>query len=351
MRGAPSICPSLSRKFERPPVSPNRNPTVALLIGVAFALLPKSTVAEIPGQAVSPVEFKQMRITDTWARYDGRLTWGRGQVLAILDDGCDLKVPQWQVSFPWGKKVIASYDAIDGDDDPAHVPPGYHGTSVGFPSSLNYLGKLGVAFNNQVAHVRAVTVVHLPTLESATIAAGLRWVIDNHRKYRITAVNLAALDDQRHKEPVPTGIDEPLREMKKLGIWVSAPCGNHHYTDGISWPACQPDCFAIGATKPERDEVHLDRYRNTDILVPAKATSSSNAFITGASMILREAIDTNQFDWHAEGPTLPDAMMAIFKKTGPEVFDRATGVTFRRLDLLAAVDYVFARSKRKAGGR
>jgi hypothetical protein len=66
-------------------------------------------------------------------------------------------------------------------------------------------------------------------------------------------------------------------------------------------------------------------------------------------MILREAIDETQFDWRSEGPTLPDAMLAIFKRTGPEVFDPATGVTFRRLDLLAAVDYVFARAKRKAG--
>ena len=34
---------------------------------------------------------------------------------------------------------------IDGNDDPTPVPPGYHGTSVGFPSSLNYQGVRGVA--------------------------------------------------------------------------------------------------------------------------------------------------------------------------------------------------------------
>ena len=55
-----------------------------------------------------PKCFAQMRVTDTWKKYEGRLTWGKGQCLAILDDGCNLSVPQWKVEMPWGKKVIAT---------------------------------------------------------------------------------------------------------------------------------------------------------------------------------------------------------------------------------------------------
>ena len=46
------------------------------------------------------------------------------------------------------------------------------------------------------------------------------------------------------------------------------------------------------------------------------------------------------------GSTLPDAMMKIFQQTGHEVHDKATGFTFKELNLLAAVDYVFAKPPR-----
>lgn len=296
-----------------------------------------------PGQPYESVDFARMRVTDSWQKYDGVLSWGKGQCLAILDDGCDLSVPQWQTVMPWGKKVIATWNSVDGNEDPSHVPPGYHGTTVGYPSSLNYEGTLGVAFNDFVAHVRCVSVVHLRQDESKTMAAGLQWVIDHRQQFNITTINLAPVDDQRHASPVPTAIDEKLAVLRRFGIWVSAPCANNGFTDGISWPACQPECFAIGAVKPEADVVHLDRHSKTDILVPATATSSSNAYAAGCSMVLREAIEKAGYDWRKDGGTFPEAMMAIFKATGVQVHDPATNLDFRRLDLLAALDWVFGQ--------
>ena len=286
-------------------------------------------------------DFRQIGVLDVWQKYAGRLTWGKGQCLAVLDDGCDLAAPQWQAVLPWGPKVIAAYNSIDGNDDPRPVPPGYHGTTVAYPSSLNYAGKRGVAYNNHVAHVRCVTVVHLTEDESRTMAAGLQWVIDHCQALNITAVNLSPVDDQRHREPMPTVVDEKLGALRRLGVWVSAPCGNHNYTDGISWPACQPGCFAMGATMPGQHIAYLDRYVNTDLLAAAAATSSSNAYGAACSMILREAIAVSGYRWQDDGETAPDAMMAVFQKTGVVVPDPSTGLVFRELDLLAAVDWVF----------
>lgn len=129
----------------------------------------------IPWQAV---EMEHFRVLQTWKKYDGILSWGRGQCLAILDDGCDLSVPEWNEKLPWGNKVIAGYNSIDHNDDPSPVPPGYHGTTVGYPSSLNYQGRCGVAYNNQVIQIRCVTIVHLRQDESQTMADALQWVID-----------------------------------------------------------------------------------------------------------------------------------------------------------------------------
>lgn len=280
---------------------------------------------------------------EAWAVYGNRLNWGRGQCLAILDDGCDLAAPAWRVRLPWGPKVVASWNSIDGNDDPAPVPPGYHGTTVGHPSSVKLDGVHGIAYDNSVAQVRCVGVVHLNGQEeAASIASGLRWVRDNHRRLNITAVNLSPLDDQAHAEPVATEIDPVLATLRQAGIWVSAPCGNHDFSSGVSWPACQADCFGIGATKLGRHEVCLDRGPGTDLLVSAAATSSSNAFAAASSMILREAIEETGYDWSRLGPTLPDAMMAVFRQTGVGITDPVTGGAYRELDLMAALDHVFA---------
>ncbi len=316
---------------------------IGIVLVLSSATAAGQSTKTAPGKPFNPVESKQIGLTHVWQQYADTLSWGKGQCLAVLDDGCDLTAPQWKVKMPWGPKVLGGYDSIDLDDDPRPVPPGYHGTSVGYPSSLFFKDKRGVAYNNSVVHIRGVTIVHLRKDETRSMAGGLQWVIDNRKKYNITAVNLSALDDQAHAKPMPTVVDEKFKRLRELGVWVSAPCGNNNHTKGVSWPACQPYCFAIGATRPGTNVAHLDRFSNTDILVPAGATSSSNAIIVGCSMILREAIEKSGYRWQGDGPTLPDAMMAIFKKTGANVYDPATGLDFKRLDLRAAVKHVFAK--------
>ena len=317
----------------------------------AAGIDPRDAAGAFGAAPYNAESFGQIRVIDTWRKYADDLAWGKGQCLAILDDGCDLSDPVWQTELAWGKKVIAAYNSIDGNDDPAPVPPGYHGTSVGYPSSQNHAGIHGIAYNNFVAQVRCVTIVHLKGQgEAPTIAAALQWVLDHHERHNITAVNLSPLDDERHREPVATPIDQKLMALRERGIWVSAPCGNHNYTDGISWPACQPHCFAIGATVPGKHEAYLDRFSNTDLLVAAQATSSSNAFAAACAMILREAVEKLKYPWQRDGANLPGALMAIFRQTGGIIEDQATKCEFRELDLLAAVNHVFDHAERRPTG-
>jgi hypothetical protein len=298
------------------------------------------------GEPVEPTSFGHARVTEAWKKYSDVLTFGRGQTLALVDDGCKLSMPEWSTPVDGRPKVLISHDSVDGDDDPKHEGRGYHGSTIGIPSSLNYMGKWGVAYNNQVAVVRGLECCHCKVADSRTLAAGLQWIIDNHKKYRITTVNLAPVDDLAHDKPVATEIDDKLTELRRRGIWVSAPTGNHGYTNGISWPACQPKCFAIGAVKPGDDVVTQDRHDKVDLLVPADATSSSNAIVCGAAMLLREAIEKTGYDWKSDGKTLPDAMLSIMQSTGKPVEDKATKRSYRRLDVLAALDHVFAHAKK-----
>ena len=61
-------------------------------------------------------------------------------------------------------------------------------------------------------------------------------------------------------------------------------------------------------------------------------------------MILREAIEKVAYRWESDGANLPEALLAIFRKTGVRIEDQETGCEFRELDLLAAVDCVFERA-------
>lgn len=291
--------------------------------------------AQEPAQ---PAEFEHAGVTAAWKAYAEVLSFGKGQTLALLDDGCTMSRPEWQ-----GDKVKVTYDAVDGDNDPKHEGKGYHGSTIGIPSSVNYGGKRGVAYNNQLAIVRSLECCHCKVADSVSLAKALQWVIDHHAELRITTVNLAPVDDLEHAEPVSTEIDAKLKKLRALGIWVSAPAGNHHFTKGISWPASQPNCFAIGAVTPGKDAVTLDRSAKIDLLVPARATSSSNAILCGSAMILREAIEKSVYDWKKDGPDLATAMMKVFQSTGVEVRDEKSGLTFRRLDLMAALKHVMKR--------
>ncbi len=297
------------------------------------------------GQPAQPAGFKHAGVLDAWRVYEDRLSFGKGQTLALVDDGCRMSMPEWQAVMPDGRpKVRVTYDAVDGDDNPQHEGRGYHGSTIGIPSSVNYGGKWGVAYINQIALVRGKECCHCSISDSReTLAVALQWVLDHHKEYHITTVNLAPVDDLEHGSPVTTEIDAKLAALRKANIWVSAPAGNHKFTKGISWPACQPNCFAIGAVRPgSSDVVHLDRHEKVALLVPAGATSSSNAIACGAAIILREAIEKSGYDWSNDGETLPDAMMAIFQQTGAEVADAAVeGRVFRRLDLAAALKHVF----------
>lgn len=304
------------------------------------------SAAEPPIVPAQPTEFRHARITDAWEKYADRLSFGRGQTLALVDDGCKLSMPEWSTPVAGVAKVRVAYDSVDGDNDPRHEGRGYHGSTIGIPSSLNYLGKRGVAYNNQVAVIRGLECCHCKVADSRTLAAALQWIVEHHAEYQITTVNLAPVDDQAHAEPVSTEIDAPLAALRAAGVWVSAPTGNHNFTHGISWPASQPNCFAIGAVRSGKDVVYLDRHAKVDLVVSAAATSSSNAIACGAAMLLREAIDKSGYDWQQDGRTLPEAMLKIMQQTGVPVEDSATKLTFRRLDVLAALDYVYAGGKK-----
>lgn len=71
-------------------------------------------------EPADPPAFKHARVIDAWEVYRDKITFGKGQTLALLDDGCKLSMPEWSQSDGEVPKVLVSYDSVDGDDDPKH---------------------------------------------------------------------------------------------------------------------------------------------------------------------------------------------------------------------------------------
>src|SRR5262245_61823354 len=118
-------------------------PLVVVIIVLRLVLITHGTdkyVSCAEPQASSAVEpaqpegFAHAGIIDAWKNYADVLTFGRGQTLALLDDGCTMSRPEWKAVVDGVPKVRVAYDAMDGDDDPKHEGKGYHGTTIGIPS-------------------------------------------------------------------------------------------------------------------------------------------------------------------------------------------------------------------------
>ena len=96
---------------------------------VALLLLLSTTPAVRAAEPADPPAFKHARINEAWEAYAEKLSFGKGQTLALLDDGCKLAMPEWSRSEGGVPKVLVSYDSVDGDDDPKHEGRGYHGST------------------------------------------------------------------------------------------------------------------------------------------------------------------------------------------------------------------------------
>src|SRR5690242_7586491 len=55
---------------------------------------------------VDPDSFKHARVTEAWSAYASKLTFGKGQTLALLDDGCRVSMPEWSQSEGAKPKIL-----------------------------------------------------------------------------------------------------------------------------------------------------------------------------------------------------------------------------------------------------
>ena len=67
----------------------------SLVLVLAGMVLTASAAEPVIGTPVQPAGFRHAGIIDAWTRYADVLSFGKGQTLALVDDGCKLSMPEW----------------------------------------------------------------------------------------------------------------------------------------------------------------------------------------------------------------------------------------------------------------
>ena len=164
-------------------------------------------------------------------------------------------------------------------------------------------------------------------------------------------------------------IQELIRQLAADGVILIAASGNDAWRGAMRFPACLPEVVSVGAvydytsSQPERTEVceaypvvdgitcYSDRASFLDLLAPGSiisvphvvsggGTSAAAPHVAGVTALLLEV------DPDLTGPELVDLLRETGVQIAPPRDEISFGLTFPRVDALAAVQRLIAQSKK-----
>ena len=298
---------------------------------------------------------------------------GAGYSVAILDTGIDYNDTDLGAGFGAGHRVLAGWNFVGNNANP--MDDNGHGTLVA--------GIIGSSNPSNPGIAPAVNFIDLKVLDShnsgswSNIDQGLQWVVAHKSQYNIVAVNLS-LGSGNYTSDTFNLLETDLANLKALGIFTAVSAGNGDAPGaaaGLSYPAINPNVVSVGATwtgndgamtwssgatdySSSLDQIVSASQRSTtlSLLAPGAwvtsdglnntqytlgGTSMSAAVVSGAAVVLHQAYDATGQGAIAN----QDHILALMQSTGVSVVDANngadnvphTGLTFKRLNLLAAV--------------
>ena len=291
---------------------------------------------------------------------------GHGQTVVIVDSGVAYDHEALGGGLGSGHRVVGGWDFTEENDANPYDdgPGGFHGTHVAGIIGSSDSVHLGVAPEVDIVALRVFNDQgrgQMDWLESA-----LDWVADNVDTFEhpITAVNLSIGTNWNSLSlPEYAALEDELATLRSAGVFVAVAAGNYFDAeiDGLSYPAVSPQVVPVAShgadgvlssfsqrdvsviaapgenivsTVPDYVE---DFNGRTDDFYAASGTSMAAPYLTGASVLLRQALQAaGDDDIHA------DAIHRVLADTADTIFDQVTGKTYRLLNLAAAVKKVMA---------
>lgn len=304
---------------------------------------------------------------------------GKGVVVAVIDSGIWADHPDLRDDLIAEQCFCANADRTGccPNGAPEQSGPGAaadgqgHGTNVaGIITSDGHVAPVGVAPAAKIVAVRVLDRSGRFTSTTQVLSA-LDWIINRRPDVKVINMSLGtdalyggACDDAA---AYTLAFASAINTLRARGVTVFASAGNEGSTTQLAVPACISSTVAVGAVFSANFGPISFQSCHDDATAADQVTCFSNSG-TGLSLLAPGALitstglsgptstfaGTSQASPHAAGlaallleanPSLtPDQIVRAMKSTGVSVTDARNGLTFPRIDALAAIQQVVSQS-------
>ena len=288
---------------------------------------------------------------------------GAGLSVAVIDTGVNYRLGAFGGGLGEGHRVVGGYDFAEKDSDP-FATTWQHGTAVAGLIASSDPAHPGVAPGAGIVALRVFGDDNKGDFDR--IAAAFQWVIDNHEKFRISAVNLSISDGNNYTRnwyAADNGIGQRMAtligQLRALNIPVVTATGNSFKGEqGVGFTAIDHQTISVTSTDAtDRLVANAQRLGSekggeaaTDLAAPGvgltapaegnlyttvEGTSFSTPLVTGAVVLLQQLYQSR----YGQLPSVND--LEGWLKTGADtITDSVTGISLGRLDIEKAAGLV-----------
>jgi len=278
---------------------------------------------------------------------------GEGQTVCVIDTGANYSHPALggctTAQFLTGDcgRILGGKDYVNSDNVP--LDDQGHGTHVAGIVGSSDATYRGVAPEAGLIIMKACD--NLGDCFSTPLLKSLDWCINNSATYNISVITLSLGDGDEYNSsnPCPQTFNAIFARARARNISVFVASGNEYHNQGISWPACDPNVTAIGATD---DSGAVTSYSNLgpglSLVAPGGTVTGQIRSLDHDSYGFADSSGTSMAAPHAAGAAailhgfhlqetghglLPSVLSLAFNNTGSPSFDASTGRYYRLIDV------------------
>jgi hypothetical protein len=299
---------------------------------------------------------------------------GGGVTVAVLDTGTDPTHPDLAGSIIGQQCFCSDHCCPDGTTEQSGpgsaISGNVHGIHVtGIIVSKGAVAPTGVAPDTKVVAVKVLDDSARGLLSDWI--AGLDWVAANLPE--VQAINMSLESDVQYAgycddaDAYTKAFAQVLEVLRARGTLTFVASGNFGLHDGMAAPACVSSAVSVGAvTKHDTIAPYGDADAALDLLAPGGTLSvadtlypeaikstglgGSTALLYGTSMATPHATGTAALLLSLDPTLSADALEGFLKSTGVPTLDQRNGLTFPRINALAAMNAVVNATRPLSGG-